>query len=113
MIAPALIAPVNRSDMKLLPGSLRFFSRMVRRLHLCIHDRDLNLDPGFDSKENRRAVRHAGLRPNIKENIRNRNPKKRRRGRPKHWNILSYHSRYTVERTFGWQDTYRALVIRY
>jgi DDE family transposase len=99
--------------MKLLPGSLRFFSQMVRRLRLPIAGQELNLDPGFDSKENRRVVRRAGLMPNIKENIRNRDPEKPRKGRPRHWNILSYHSRSTVERTFAWQDTYRALVIRY
>lgn len=97
----------------LLPGSLCFFRRVVRQLDLPVADLDLNLDSGFDSKKNRRAIRRVGLRPNIKENIRNRDPKKSRRGRPRYFNILSYHSRSTVERTFAWQDTYRATVIRY
>ena len=90
-----------------------FFRRTVCALKLDVEDRDLNLDAGFDSKANRRAVRRAGLKPNIKENIRNRDTKKPRKGHPRHWNIRSYNSRYTIERTFGWQDTYRATVIRY
>lgn len=104
---------MNRNDIVLLPGSLRFFLRVVSALQLDIEDRDLNLDAGFDSKKNRRIIRRAGLRPNIAENIRNRNTKKPRRGRPRYFNILSYHSRSTAERTFAWQDTYRATVIRY
>lgn len=104
---------MNRHDTALLPGSLGFFRKVVHTLDLPVAGHELNLDSGFDSKKNRRIIRKVGLRPNIPENIRNRNKNKPRRGRPRHFNILSYHSRFTVERTFAWQDTYRATVIRY
>ena len=99
--------------MMLLPGSLAFLTRMVRSLTLDVAERELNLDPGLDYKKNRRAISRAGLLPNVKENIRNRDPKKSRKGRPRHFNIRSYHSRSTIERTFAWQDVYRGTVIRY
>ena len=41
----------------------------------------LNLDGGFDSTSNRKAIFNAGLIPNIKENPRNRKTPKRGRMR--------------------------------
>ena len=55
----------------------------------------MNLDTGFDSKTNRKAVWNAGLKPNIPENIRNRDARKPKKGRPRHFWIKSYKSRFT------------------
>jgi hypothetical protein len=41
----------------------------------------LNLDGGCDSAHNRKGIFHAGLIPNIPENLRNRKPPKRGRKR--------------------------------
>jgi hypothetical protein len=113
VLAPMLCAPVNEVDLSLLPGSLKLFQQIVAILGLKVKGKELNLDAGFDSKENRKAVWNAGLIPNIAENIRNRNLGKPRRGRPRHFNIKSYKGRFTVERLYAWHDIYRATVIRY
>lgn len=113
VLAPMIAAPANQNDSILLPGSLRLFKRIVRILFLIVAGKELNLDSGFDSKVNRKIIWNAGMIPNIAENIRNRNPGKPKRGRPRRFNIKSYKSRSTIERLYAWHDTYRATVIRY
>lgn len=113
MLAPIVVAAVNVHDSILLPDSLRFLRRIIRALKLEIEGVELSLDSGFDGRKNRHAIWNTGLVPNIAENIRNRNTTKPKRGRPRYFNIKSYNSRSTVERTFAWQDTYRATVVRY
>ena len=113
VLAPMVCAPVNQSDGVLLPGSLAFLRRIIMKLKLDLNGVSINLDPGFDSKKNRRALRNLGLVPNVAENIRNRNPDFPKKGRPRQFNIKTYHSRSALEKLFAWQDTYRAMVIRY
>lgn len=73
----------------------------------------LNLDTGFDSKHNRKIVWNFGMKPNIPENTRNRDTSKPKKGRPRHFDSQIYTKRFSVERTFAWEDAYRSLVIRY
>jgi hypothetical protein len=113
VLAPMIGAAVNESDTVLLPGSLRLFKHIVKALELPVHGKELNLDSGFDSKTNRKAVWNAGLIPNIPENVRNRDTTKPKRGRPRYFNIKSYEYRFSAERLFAWQDTYRAVGVRY
>ena len=51
--------------------------------------------------------------PNILENPRNRNTEKPKKGKPRYFNGKIYKKRFSAERTFGWEDSYRSLVIRY
>ena len=106
-------APVNRADSTLLPESFTLFKYIVKLLQLPVRGTEVNLDPGFDSKRNRKMIWNAGMITNIKENPRNRDLSKPRRGRPRYFNIKSYEHRFTIERSFAWEDTYRALVVRY
>jgi hypothetical protein len=62
----------------------------------------LNLDGGFDSRHNRKAIFNAGLIPNIKENPRNR--KVARGGRKRLFDAAIHSLRLRVERTFAWED---------
>lgn len=78
-----------------------------------IRGKIFNLDTGFDSKANRKIVWNFGLKPNMPENTRNRNTSKPKSGRPGHFNQQVYAQRFSAERTFGWEDAYRGLVIRY
>ena len=71
----------------------------------------LNLDAGFDSKANRKCVFNAGLKPNIKENPRNR--QKPKRGRKRFFDDALYKLRFTVERTFAWKDKFKRLLLRF
>lgn len=112
IIAPALVAPVNESDMKLLPGGLLRLKETLRALSIRLPKSTLlNLDAGFDSRKNRKCVWNAGLRPNIKENPRNR--KKARRGRKRFFDKEAYKQRFVIERTFAWADKFRRILIRH
>ena len=113
VLAPMEVVAVNVNDIVLLPGTLRKFKRIVKEARLDVKGKIFNLDTGFDCKTNRKAVWNAGLKPNIPENVRNRDTSKTKRGRPRHFWIKSYRSRFTAERSFAWEDKYRAVVIRY
>ncbi|HKA53178.1 MAG TPA: transposase, partial [Candidatus Binatia bacterium] len=71
----------------------------------------LNLDAGFDSKANRKGVFNAGLKPNSKENPRNR--QKPKRGRKRFFDTALYKLRFIVERTFAWEDKFKHLLLRF
>lgn len=73
VLAPMTIATVNQSDMVQLPNALNDLKTTCNQCELIIpKNTPLNLDPGFDSRKNRKDVWNAGLKPNIKENPRNR-----------------------------------------
>jgi hypothetical protein len=81
VLAPLPVAPVNETDTVLLPQGLNTLKRVARLTDLNIDGSHLNLDGGFDSRHNRKAIFNAGLIPNIKENPRNRKTPKRGRKR--------------------------------
>jgi transposase len=85
----------------------------VQEIGLDVRGKIFNLDTGFDSKSNRKLVWNFGMTPNIPENPRNRDTSKPKRGRPRRFNKKIYSKRFSVERTFGWEDAYRGLVTRY
>jgi transposase len=111
IIAPMTFAAVNESDMGLLPDSLKDLKASCRQLAMSLKGSVLNLDAGFDSKKNRKMIWNQGLKPNIKENKRNR--KKTKRGKKRWFDKVLYKSRFTVERSFAWADKFRRIVIRY
>jgi hypothetical protein len=71
----------------------------------------LNLDGGFDSTSNRKAIFNAGMIPNITENPRNR--KRPKRGRKRLFNQAIHALRDRVERTFAWEDKFKRLLLRF
>ena len=71
----------------------------------------LNLEAGFDSQANRKHVFNAGLKPNIKENPRNR--KQTKRGRKRFFDSELYAVRTTSERVFAWEDKFKRLLLRF
>jgi hypothetical protein len=75
------VAPVNETDMVLLPESLQALKKVAKEAGLDLRGAYLNLDGGFDSAHNRKCIFNAGLIPNIKENPRNRKTTKRGRRR--------------------------------
>ena len=82
---------------------------MARLTDLKIEGSDLNLDGGFDSRHNRKAIFNAGLIPNIKENPRNRKTPKG--GRKRLFNAAIHSLRLCVERTFAWEDKFKRLLL--
>ena len=75
------MAPVNETDMVLLPESLKALKKVAKEVELDLRGASLHLDGGFDSTSKRKCIFNAGLIPNITENPRNRKTTKRGRKR--------------------------------
>ena len=111
VLAPLPVVPVNEADTVLLPEGLSALKCMARLADLKIRGSYLNLDGGFDSRNNRKAIFNAGLIPNIKENLRNREVPKR--GRKRLFDAAIHSLRLRVERTFAWEDKLKRLLLRF
>ena len=111
VLAPMAAAPVNRMDMVLLPDAFKYLKNVVKTIGIIIACAVFNLDSGFDSRKNRRLIQRFGIKPNIKENPRNRQSTKR--GRKRFFDAEIYKLRFQVERTFAWEDKFRRLLIRF
>jgi transposase len=111
VLAPLPVAPVNEADTVLLPDGLNALKRVAKLTDLKTDGSYLNLDGGFDSRRNRKAIFNAGLVPNIEENPRNRKPPKR--GRKRLFNAAIHSLRLCVERTFAWEDKFKRLLLRF
>jgi transposase len=111
VLAALPVTPVNEADTVLLPEGLKALKRVAKRTGLVLEGAYLNLDGGFDSKANRKAIFHAGMIPNIKENPRNR--KTTKRGRKRFFNRAIHALRDRVERTFAWEDKFKRLLLRF
>src|SRR6266700_1728409 len=111
VLAPVPVAPVNETDMVLLPQGLNALKQVAKQVGLDLRGAYLNLDGGFDSAHNRKCICNAGLLPNIKENPRNRKTPKR--GRKRFFNEAIHTLRMRVERTFAWEDKFKRLLLRF
>ena len=111
VLAPVPVAPVNEADTVLLPERLNALRCIARLTGLNLEGSYLNLDGGFDSRHDRKAIIDAGLVPNIKESPRNRKAPKR--GRKRLVNAAVHSLRLRVERTFAWEDKFKRLLLRF
>jgi hypothetical protein len=67
VLAPIPVAPVNETDMMLLPQGLHALKQVAKQVGLDLKGAYLNLDGGFDSRANRKSIFNAGMIPNINE----------------------------------------------
>src|SRR5262249_7155895 len=111
VLAPLPVAPVNQADAGLFPEGVKALKRVAKLTGLGLKGAYLNLDGGFDSTSNRKAIFNAGMIPNIKENPRNRKAPKR--GRKRFFNQAIHALRERVERTFAWEDKFKRLLLRF
>jgi len=111
VLSPLPVAPVNETDMVLLPDGLNALKQVAKMTGLVLTGAYLNLDAGFDSTHNRKCIFNAGMIPNIKENPRNR--KHTKRGRKRWFNEVIYALRTRVDRTFAWEDKFKWLLLRF
>src|SRR5215469_3207821 len=81
VLAPLPVAPVNETDMVLLPKGLTALKQVAKEVGLDLRGAYVNLDGGLDSSANRKGIFNAGMIPNSKENPRNRKRPKRGRKR--------------------------------
>jgi transposase len=105
------MAPVNETDMVLLPEGLKALKRVAKTVGLDLGGAYLNLDAGFDSTHNRKCIFNAGMIPNITENPRNR--KQTMRGRKRFFNAAIHGLRTRVDRTFAWEDKFKRVLLRF
>src|SRR5215475_717497 len=105
------MAPVNETDMVLLPEGLNALKQVAKEVGLDLRGTYLNLDGGVDSAHNRKCMFNAGMIPNILENPRNR--KRTKRGRKRFFNETIHALRTWVDRTFAWEDTFKRLLLRF
>ena len=102
--------------MVILPESLSKLVSFTTSIGLSLQGSAFTLDTGFDSQKNKDLILEQKLIPVIYPNRRNtKDPKE-----PiaiallfSNFNKKLYSERYKVERTFGWQDTYRKLALSY
>ena len=105
------MAPVNATDMVLLPDALKALKRVAKEVGVDLKGASLNLDGGFEAAHNRKMIFNAGMIPNIKEHPRNR--KATKRGRKRLCNDAIHALRMRVERTFAWEDTFKRVLLRF
>ena len=113
IIGPVTVRPVNAHDTTLLPEAFSELITFSHRIGLDLSGSDLTLDSGFDSKANHKLIKEQGLVPVIYPNKRNMKKPIAIARKFRWFKKDIYKERYKVERTFGWQDTYRRLALSY
>ena len=99
--------------MVILPESLTKLVTFAKQIGLDLEKSSFTLDSGFDSRTNKDLIKEQKLVPVIKPNRRNTKEPIAIASMYRWFNKKHYKERYKVERTFGWQDTYRRLAISY
>jgi transposase len=97
----------------ILPETLTALIDFTDQIGIDLHGSALTLDAGFDSQANKDIIKTHHMKPVIYPNRRNtKTPIVI--ARMFRWLDRSlYRLRYKVERTFGWEDTYRKLALSY
>ena len=113
IIGPVTLKPVNEHDTTILPETFTDFITFSHRIGMDISGSALTLDSGFDAKVNHKLIKEHGLLPVIYPNRRNAKEPIVIARKFRWFNKDIYKDRYKVERTFGWQDTYRKLALSY
>ena len=113
MLGPITVKPVNQQDMVIFPESLTRLVTFTKQIGLKLDKSSFTLDSGFDSSKNKDLIKEQKLVPVIKPNRRNTKEPIVIARMYRWFNKKHYKERYKVERTFGWQDTYRRLAISY
>jgi len=61
VLCPLPVAPVNETDMILLPKGLKALKQVAKQVGLDLRGAYVNLDGGFDSTHNRKMIFNAGM----------------------------------------------------
>ena len=113
VIGPLSVKPINQQDTVILPETLTALVDFTAQIGIDLTGAALTLDAGFDSQHNKDLIKAHHMKPVMAPNRRNvRTPSAI--ARMFRWFDRSvYPLRSAVERTFGWQDTFRTLVLSY
>lgn len=113
MIGPLSVKPINQQDTVLLPQTLTALMDFTHRIGIDLSGAALTLDAAFDSQDNRDLIKAHHLKPVIYPNRRNTKTPIVIARMFRWFDRDLYRLRYKVERTFGWEDTYRKLAVSY
>jgi transposase len=97
----------------ILPESFTKLISFTKQISIELQGSALTLDSGFDSQTNKNLIKEQKLIPVIYPNRRNTKQPIAIARMFRWFDRKLYKERYKVERTFGWQDTYRRLAISY
>ena len=113
VLGPIAVKPVNQPDTIILPETLTTLVDFTRRMGIDLCGSSLTLDAGFDSQDNRDAIKAHKITPVIYPNRRTTKTPIAIARKFRWFDRALYRLRYKVERTFGWQDVYRKLAVSY
>lgn len=113
IIAPILTKPVNAHDTTILPQAFTGLMTLSQRVGMALRGSTLTFDSAFDSKANHERIKAHGLIPVIYPNLRNAKTAIVIARKFRWFRKDLYKDRYKVERTLGWQETYRKLALSY
>lgn len=111
VLAPFVTAPGNKHESPLLCAALKSLIEIAKEIGMNLASSIISLDGAYDSRDNRKAIFNHGMKPNIKENPRN---KKEKRGRKKQFCKEIHKRRFeTIERVWAWEDKFKRLLTRF
>jgi transposase len=113
VIGPISVKPINHQDTVILPETLTALVDFTAQIGMNLTGAALTLAAGFDSQHNKDLSKAHHMKPVIAPNRRNAQTPLAIARRFRWFDRSVYRLRYAVERTFGWQDTFRKLVISY
>ena len=113
VIGPISVKPINQHDTVILPETLTALVHFTEQIGMALAGSALTLDAGFDSQNNKDLIKAHHMQPVIAPNRRNAKTPIAIARMFRWFDRRLYRLRYKVERTFGWQDTFRTLVMSY
>lgn len=113
VLGPLSVKPINQHDTVILPETLMTLVDFTTRLGIDLSGSALTLDAAFDSQANKDLIKSYHMKPVIYPNRRNTETPIAIARMFRWFDRSLYRLRYKVERTFGWEDTYRKLALSY
>ncbi len=113
VIGPLSVKPINQQDTAILPEALTALVDFTHRVGIDLSGSAFTLDAAFDSQDNKDLLRVHHMKPVIYPNRRNTKTPIAIARMFRWFDRDLYRLRYKVERTFGWEDTYRKLALSY
>jgi hypothetical protein len=113
VIGPISVKPLNHQETVMLPETLTALVHFTEQIGMALAGSALTLDAGFDSQNNTDLIKAHHMQPVIAPNRRHAKTPIAIARMFRWFDRRLDRLRYKVERTLGWQDTFRQLVISY
>ena len=108
---PISVKPMHQHDTVIVPETLAALVDFTEQSGMALTGSALTLDAGFDSPHNQDIIKAHHMQPVLAPNRRTAQTPIAIARMFRWFDRSLYRLRYAVERTFGWQDTFRKLVI--